>query len=59
MSIFPHNHELGRASHQGVVALFDEDDGRLLCLMNAGPITARRTAAVSALSVALLARRDS
>ncbi|EQD36021.1 Ornithine cyclodeaminase/mu-crystallin, partial [mine drainage metagenome] len=45
--------------HQGVVALFDEDDGRLLCLMNAGPITARRTAAVSALSVALLARQDS
>ena len=59
ISIFPHNPELGRPSHQGVVALFDEADGRLLCLMNAGPITARRTAAVSALSVELLARPDS
>ena len=59
ISIFPHNHERGRPSHQGVVALFDDADGRLLCLMDGGPITARRTAAVSALSVALLARPDS
>ncbi|MHB1638980.1 MAG: ornithine cyclodeaminase family protein [Candidatus Dormibacteria bacterium] len=59
ISIFPRNHELGRASHQGVVALFDDEDGRLLCLMNAEPITSRRTPAVSALSVALLARAES
>ncbi|MHB8393953.1 MAG: ornithine cyclodeaminase family protein, partial [Candidatus Dormibacteria bacterium] len=55
ISVFPENAELGRPSHQGVVALFDENDGRLLCLMDARAITAYRTAAVSALSVTLLA----
>ena len=49
VSIFPANRDL--PSHQGMVALFDEQDGRLLCLMDGRPVTARRTAAVSAISV--------
>lgn len=56
ITVFPGNHSLGRPSHQGLVALFDETDGHLLCLMDAAPITAHRTAAVSALSMRLLAR---
>ncbi|HUY55278.1 MAG TPA: ornithine cyclodeaminase family protein [Candidatus Nanopelagicaceae bacterium] len=59
ITVFPDNQALGRPSHQGIVALFDETDGRLLCLMDAAPITAHRTAAVSALSVALLAQPES
>ncbi|HVD03857.1 MAG TPA: ornithine cyclodeaminase family protein [Candidatus Dormibacteraeota bacterium] len=56
ISVFPENAALGRPSHQGIVALFDEVDGRLLCLMDARSITARRTAAVSVLSITALAR---
>ncbi len=58
ITVFPGNHALGRPSHQGLVALFDETDGRLLCLMDAAPITAHRTAAVSTLSALLLARPE-
>ena len=54
VSIFPGNRD--RPSHQGVVALFDDQDGRLLCLMDGRWVTARRTAAVSAISVARLRR---
>ena len=54
VSIFPSNRNL--PSHQGVVALFDHEDGRLLCLMDGRWVTARRTAAVSAISVARLRR---
>lgn len=43
----------------GSMLLFEADSGRTLALMDAGPITAVRTAAVSALATDLLARRDS
>ncbi|AYY12759.1 ornithine cyclodeaminase family protein [Actinobacteria bacterium YIM 96077] len=33
----------GRSAHQGLVALFDENDGHLLAIMNGEAITARRT----------------
>jgi len=42
----------------GSMLLFEADSGRTLALMDAGPITAVRTAAVSALATDLLARRD-
>jgi ornithine cyclodeaminase len=45
-------------SHQGVVALFEAQHGRLLAIAHAGAITAIRTAAVSALATKLLARED-
>lgn len=42
----------------GSMLLFAADSGRTLALMDAGPITAIRTAAVSALATDLLARDD-
>ncbi|MGC2191174.1 MAG: ornithine cyclodeaminase family protein [Candidatus Dormiibacterota bacterium] len=56
VTVFPGNTVTGRPSHQGIVALFDAEDGRPLCVMDARHITALRTAAVSALSVRELAR---
>jgi ornithine cyclodeaminase/alanine dehydrogenase-like protein (mu-crystallin family) len=44
---------------QGFVALLDADDGRLLALMDSTEITARRTAAATALAARHLARPDS
>jgi ornithine cyclodeaminase len=58
LTIFPGNHAAGIESHQGVVLLFDAADGRLLCAVDASPITAVRTAAVSAVATRLLARED-
>jgi alanine dehydrogenase len=43
---------------QGFVALVDAEDGRLLALMDSIELTARRTAAASALAARHLARRD-
>ena len=43
---------------QGVIALFDAKDGRLLALMDSIEITLRRTAAASALAARHLARRN-
>jgi alanine dehydrogenase len=57
ITVFPANS--GLPSHQGIVALFDDDNGRPLCVMDARHMTALRTAAVSALSVRELARAGS
>jgi len=59
ITVFPANPVQGLPSHQGVVALFDDDNGRPLCVMDARNTTASRTAAVSALSVRELARPGS
>lgn len=56
ISIFPGNSLPSRPSHQGLVALFDEADGHPLCVMDARALTAERTAAVSVLSIAHIAR---
>lgn len=56
ITVFPANTTTGRPSHQGIVALFDVEDGRPLCVMDARHITSVRTATVSALSVRELAR---
>ena len=55
VSVFAVPGQAGRSSHRGVVALFDEQDGRLLALMDAEPITAVRTAAAATLSMRALA----
>lgn len=47
----------GLPTIQGFVALLDRRDGRLLALMDSVELTARRTAAASALAVRHLARR--
>jgi ornithine cyclodeaminase len=44
--------------HQGVVLLFDEKRGTILCLADASSITAIRTAAATAVATDLLARPD-
>jgi len=57
--IAPGNAARGLDSHQGFVALFDGETGQTRALVNAGAITAIRTAAVSAVATQLLARPDS
>lgn len=56
--VFPNNRLLNKDAHQGSVMLFDGDSGELRALMNASPITAIRTAAVSAVATRLLAREN-
>jgi ornithine cyclodeaminase/alanine dehydrogenase-like protein (mu-crystallin family) len=58
VAIFPSNAERGLDLHQGFVALFDGETGETRALMNAGGITAVRTAAVSGVATRLLARED-
>jgi ornithine cyclodeaminase len=57
--IAPGNAVRGLDSHQGFVALFDGETGQTRALVNAGAITAVRTAAVSAVATELLARPGS
>ena len=58
VAIFPGNSALGLDSHQGFVALFDGETGATRALLNAGAITAVRTAAVSGVATRLLARPE-
>lgn len=58
ISIFPDNHLNGIDSHQGVVMLFDDENGSIKAVVDAISITAIRTAAVSAVATDLLARED-
>jgi ornithine cyclodeaminase len=59
LTIVPGNSARGLDSHQGFVALFDGVTGEPRAIVNAGAITAIRTAAVSGLATRLLAREDS
>jgi ornithine cyclodeaminase/alanine dehydrogenase-like protein (mu-crystallin family) len=54
--VAPGNAALGLDPHQGFVVLFDGATGVVRALMNAGALTAIRTAAVSAVATRLLAR---
>jgi len=58
ISVFAGNEGTAHDSHQGAVLLFDPDHGALVAIMDAGAITAVRTAAVSAVATRLLARPD-
>ncbi len=58
VSVFPGNEGTDLDAHQGFVALFETERGRLLCLADATEITAIRTAAASAVATDLLARPD-
>ena len=55
---WPGNMKKGLANHQSTVFLFDPDTGRLAALVGGNYLTAVRTAASSAVSVAHLARQD-
>jgi ornithine cyclodeaminase len=58
VSVYPDNFAHGGPSHQGVVALFDAATGAPSAMLDAGEITAIRTAAASAAATDALARRD-
>ena len=55
---WPGNLERGLINHQSTVFLFDPDTGRVSALVGGNYLTAVRTAASSAVSIAHLARRD-
>jgi len=59
ISVFPENFAQGIQSHQGLVILFDPENGAPVCVVHAGEITAIRTAAASAVATDALARKDS
>jgi ornithine cyclodeaminase/alanine dehydrogenase-like protein (mu-crystallin family) len=54
--VVPENPARGLDAHQGGVLLHDGETGQLRALLNASPITAIRTAAVSAVATRALAR---
>lgn len=58
ISVYPENFEQGRQSHQGLVAIFDPQDGAVAAIVHAGEVTAIRTAAASAVATDALARPD-
>ena len=58
VSVFPANHGLGLPSHQGLIAIFDEDTGAPLAVMDGTYITAMRTGGTAAVAARVLARKD-
>jgi ornithine cyclodeaminase len=58
VAVMPDNPARGLDAHQGTVTLFDGVTGQTLAIMNASPVTAIRTAAVTAVATRRLARED-
>lgn len=58
VTVFPGNAERGLPAISGTYILFDGADGRVLAMVDGGELTARRTAAASALAADYLARKD-
>lgn len=58
LSVFADPAQPGRATHRGVVVLFDRDSGQVSCIADAGEVTEIRTAAASAVATDALARAD-
>ena len=58
VAVFPGNHERGLPSHQALIALFDEETGVPLCVMDGTVLTAVRTGATTAVAARALARDD-
>jgi ornithine cyclodeaminase len=58
ISVFPENYKAGLSSHQGIILLFESENGKLLAIVDGEAITATRTAAVSAIATRALARKD-
>jgi ornithine cyclodeaminase/alanine dehydrogenase-like protein (mu-crystallin family) len=58
VAVFPDNPTRGLDPHQGSVTLYDGTTGEVIAIMNATPITAIRTAAVSGVATRTLARSD-
>jgi ornithine cyclodeaminase len=58
ISVFRDPAKGGRAAHQGVVVLFEEDTGSVVCVADAHEVTRIRTACATAAATGALARRD-
>jgi ornithine cyclodeaminase/alanine dehydrogenase-like protein (mu-crystallin family) len=58
ISVFQDNFAKGQPSHQGLIILFDPESGAAVCVVDAGEVTAIRTAAASAVATDALARTD-
>lgn len=58
LTVYPQNVQQGLSSHVGLVVLFDVERGHPLAVMDAGAITALRTAAATAVATRALARAD-
>ncbi len=58
ISVFRDNTAKGTPSHQGVIVIFDPEDGAPIGIVDAGAVTAIRTAAASAVATDALARRE-
>ena len=59
LSVYPQNSRQGFPSHQGVILLFENKNGRLLAAVDATEVTRIRTGAVSAVASRILARPNS
>ncbi len=57
-SVFPDPDRGGRTAHRGVVVLFEEQTGAVVCVADAHEITRIRTACATALATDALARED-
>ncbi|WP_127103954.1 ornithine cyclodeaminase family protein [Pararhodobacter zhoushanensis] len=58
VSLFPGNPDKGLSGHRGAVVLFEAETGGAVAMMDAGLLTAIRTAAASAVATRALARPD-
>jgi ornithine cyclodeaminase len=58
VAVFPGNHGTEYDSHQGVVLLFDVENGSPMAILDASEVTAIRTAAATGVATKLLARED-
>ena len=58
ISLYPDNPASGRSSHLGLMVLFEKEFGTPIAIMDAGVITAIRTAAASAVATQVLAREN-
>lgn len=58
LSLFPGNPDAGYSSHEGAYVLFEGEHGSAVAMMNAGLLTALRTAAASGVATQALARED-
>lgn len=58
VSAYPGNFALGKPSHQGVIVLFDSETGEPMLVIEAGSVTAIRTASASAAATDALALPD-
>ncbi|GLQ05114.1 ornithine cyclodeaminase family protein [Sneathiella chinensis] len=58
VSLFPGNPDKGLSSHRGAIVLFEAETGGAIAMMDAGLLTAVRTAAASGAATRALARKD-